>query len=198
MESSLAPCNHEEADTRLFLHALHCAQNGHHRILIRSVDTDVVVLAIAIFHALSLDELWVAYGVKKHYRLIPTHTIANSLGENKAKALLFFHAFTGCDTLSSFSGIGKKTAWDTWTNFPDITDTFLSLSQEPSSVSDENVCQLERFVTRLYDRTSECTEVNQARKLLFTKGRQIDRRNPQKQPSRNISSGRQDTSGAKR
>ena len=35
-----------------------------------------------------------AYGTKKHYRLIP--------------ALPFFHAFSGCDTLASFSSMGRK------------------------------------------------------------------------------------------
>ena len=47
--TDIAPCNHEEADTRLILHARHCAKSGHRRLLIRSVDTDVVVLAIASF-----------------------------------------------------------------------------------------------------------------------------------------------------
>ena len=34
---------------------------------------------------------------------------------------------------------------------------------------------LQRFVLLLYDRTSECTRVDLCRKLLFAKGRQIDR-----------------------
>ena len=42
-------CNHEEADTLLIFHALHCAKHGHCRILNGSVDTDVV-LSIATFH----------------------------------------------------------------------------------------------------------------------------------------------------
>ena len=71
MGPDLAPCDHEEADTRLFLHARHCAQNGHKKVVIRSVNTYVVVLAIANFHTLFLDELWIAYGVKKHYRVLP-------------------------------------------------------------------------------------------------------------------------------
>ena len=43
-----------------------------------------------------------------------------------------------------------------------------------ASVSDEQMSQLERFAVLLYDKTSECTQVNQARKLLFAKGKQID------------------------
>jgi len=172
-QSALAPCDHEEADTRLFLHALHCAQSGHRKVLIRSVDTDVVVLAIDKIPDISLEELWVAYGTKQHYRLLPAHAIADSLGEEKARALPFFHPFSGCNTSSSFSSIGKKTAWGTWGVYHDITHTFPELCQVAASVSEEQISQLERFVILLYDKTSECTHVNEARKVLFAKGRQI-------------------------
>jgi len=179
-QSALTPCDHEEADTRLFLHALHCVQSGHRKVLIRSVHTNIVVLAIAKFHDLSLEELWFAYGMKKHYRLLPVHAIADSLGEEKARALPFFHAFSGCDTSSSFSSIGKKTAWYTWGVFPDITHTFAQLSQVAASVSEEQISQLERFVILLYDKTSECAHVNEEERYFFVKGRQIDRIPPTK------------------
>ena len=65
--TDIVPCHHEEADTHLNLDALYCVKHGHRRTLIRSVDTDVVVLSIATFHALSIDELLIAFGVKKHY-----------------------------------------------------------------------------------------------------------------------------------
>ena len=45
--SRLCPCDHEEADTRIILHSLDAYENGFHEITIRTVDTDVVVLAIA-------------------------------------------------------------------------------------------------------------------------------------------------------
>ena len=50
--SSLAPCLHEEVDTRMFVHAADAASRGHKKIIIRSVDTDVVVLAVYGFHNL--------------------------------------------------------------------------------------------------------------------------------------------------
>ena len=46
-KAGLAPCNHEEADTRIFVHARHASLYGMKKILIRTVDTDVVILAIA-------------------------------------------------------------------------------------------------------------------------------------------------------
>ncbi|PIK35466.1 hypothetical protein BSL78_27714 [Apostichopus japonicus] len=49
--TSLAPCNHEEADSRMLLHASHAAKHGHHSIVIRTVDTDVVVLAVSVYRS---------------------------------------------------------------------------------------------------------------------------------------------------
>ena len=45
--SSLAPCSHEEADMRMLLHVQDALQQGHKKILLRKVDTDVLVLAVA-------------------------------------------------------------------------------------------------------------------------------------------------------
>ena len=44
----------------------------------------------------------------KHLRYIPAHDIAKELGYEKALSLPMFHAFTGCDTVSSFAGREKK------------------------------------------------------------------------------------------
>ncbi|CAH0382503.1 unnamed protein product [Bemisia tabaci] len=44
-------------------------------------------------------------------------------------ALTFFHAFTGCDSVSSFYGEGKTKAWSIWNKLEnDLTGTFLRLS----------------------------------------------------------------------
>ncbi len=44
--SSLAPCTHEEADTRMLLHLEDAVHQGHSKVSIRTVDSDIVVLAI--------------------------------------------------------------------------------------------------------------------------------------------------------
>ena len=118
--SSLAPCTHEEADTRIFLHVKDAVQHNHSKITIRTVDTDVV-LAISAAQSLDVSELWVAFGVGKNFRFIAAHHIARALGPEKCIALPMFHAFTGCDTVSFFGGRGKKTAWDTWKAYHDAT-----------------------------------------------------------------------------
>ena len=41
----------------------------------------------------------------------------------------FFHALTGCPML----GIGKKSGWAAWTNFPDVTETVTSLTENQTT-----------------------------------------------------------------
>ena len=136
--SALAPCSHEEADTRMFLHAKDAAEKGHRRIMLRTVDTDVVDLAVSTVVSMENTQLWIAFGTGKHLRYIPAHEIATSLGAEKAQALPMFHAFTGCGTVSSFAGKGKKTAFDTWRLFNAATEVFARLFTRPTSL--DNVC----------------------------------------------------------
>ena len=121
-------CSHEEADTRLVLHAYHASQSGYRKILIRTVDTDVVVLAVSRVQDLSVDEIWIAFGTGKHFRYLPIHSIAEQLGPQRSKDLPMFHSIIGCDTVSFFSRRGKTSAWDSWNVFPQITDTFSMLA----------------------------------------------------------------------
>ena len=174
--SRLAPCTHEEADVKLMVHAADLSSQGHRRVMIRTVGTDVLVLAVAVYPQIEVDELWVAFGAGKNMRYIAVHSIVAFLGEAKATALPAFHAFTGCDQTSAFCGRGKKSAWETWSSFPEVTAAFAVLASVPSVQSVFEAMQvLERFVVLLYDRTCPVAGVNEARKRLFTqKGRSIE------------------------
>lgn len=46
--ANLAPCSHEETDTRMFLHAADAVEEGYRKIVLYTVDADVLVLAIAL------------------------------------------------------------------------------------------------------------------------------------------------------
>ncbi len=166
--SRLTPCDHEEADTRMILHLADAVSEGFRTFILRTVDSDVVVLAVAAASKLDVRELWVAFGTGKKFRYIPAHEIALSLGPNKSQSLPIFHAFTGCDTVSSFHTRGKKTAWETWKAFEEVTATFLSLSDGPSEITEDQVTMLERFTILLYHRTSSKVHIDEARQELFT------------------------------
>jgi hypothetical protein len=162
----------------MMLHAADAVQQGHQKILVRTVDTDVLVLAVATFFQLPFQrqlEFWVAFGTGKHLRFIAVHELASSLGPENSKALPVFHAFTGCDTVSCFAGRGKKTAMEAWKAYPDVTSAFMMLASPPCHITEEYMKVLERYVILLYDRTSDKFQVNDARKQLFSqKGKALE------------------------
>ena len=80
-------CTHEEADTRVFLHAADWLKQGHKKVIIRTADTNVVVLAISFVEEIKMEELCVAFGTGKYFRYIATHAIASSLAADKSRAL---------------------------------------------------------------------------------------------------------------
>ena len=106
---NLAPCSHEEPDTRLLLHVANAVLKGYRKLC--EYSHSIVVLAIAKFNEIKPDELWLAFGTKSSSRYIPVHKIVDRLDTTICKVLPVFHAFTGCDTVSAFAGRGKKTAW---------------------------------------------------------------------------------------
>jgi hypothetical protein len=173
--SSITPCSHEEAGTRLILHTDHVGKSRIKSAMIKTVDTDVVILAVGMFQELINCGLNLA-PEERTLRYISIHTLVEKLGQDKAKALPGLHAFTGCDQVSAFSGRGKQTAWKTLESMPESIQTFKTLGNMPSDPDIvENVATVERFVVLLYDRSSECQTTNDARQELFTrKGRSID------------------------
>ena len=48
----LTPCNHEEADTRMFVHVGHAVSDGHNMILIKASGTDILVIAVSLDQSL--------------------------------------------------------------------------------------------------------------------------------------------------
>ena len=105
--SLIKPCTQEEADGRIVLHIKHAVQCGHRHIMVRTSDTDVVVLLVSEMKNIRADEIWIPFGIGKKFKYISVHGIAHQLGPRKSKALGIFHAFTGCDVTSFLAGKGK-------------------------------------------------------------------------------------------
>ena len=117
----MANCNHEEADTRIVIHVYDALERGAKKVMVRTVDTDVVVILIGQFYNIvgqySEAEIWVAFGTGKQFRYYSINHVCANLGIDRSLCLPPFHAFTGCDTTSSFFGRTKKTVWATWTAY---------------------------------------------------------------------------------
>ena len=117
-------------------------------MLICTVDTDVVVLAVIGINYLPAGcELWLAFGTAKSFRYLAAHQIAARFGSEMSCALPMFHALTGCDTVSSFAGQGKKTALWTWKSLPELTDALLRLADGPKEIPDDAMNKIEMFVS---------------------------------------------------
>ena len=171
--SLLSPCSQEEADTRLLLHTSSCAG----KCIIKTVDTDVVVISVAHYFEMAIEELWVELGTS-NVIFYPIHDIAQALGPSMCKALLFFHAFTGCDTVSSFLHIGKKTAWNVFvkhkTKFEEVFVQLCSLDH----LDDHKFAKIQEFVCLMYCKDAVIKTVNKCRLLMHRRGIGFDRLPP--------------------
>ena len=106
------------------------------------------------------------FGKEKDFRWIPVHQTIRALGP-RCRGLHFFHAYTGCDTVSAFVGKGKMSAWQTWNVFQAATEVFTRLSAPVSSITDDELSIIEECVVIMYDQASETNYFDEARLDLF-------------------------------
>ena len=91
------------------------------------------------------------------------------LGSSVCHLLPAIHVITGCDSVSSFSGIGKKTAFSiikTKTN--EFIDMFEFGESPTLSLECASVIACIKFACYLYDSKTTMMDINQLRLKLFT------------------------------
>lgn len=155
---------HEEADGRLFLHAAHAAQTGYPAVVISSDDTDVFIMALA-FHTEIASKLFQKCGTKERKLIIDITKIAASVGTDVCHGLIGMHAYTGCDTVSTFASKGKLGALKLLRSSKEVQETF-ELGQE-WNVAEELMDKLENFTCLLYASKSGTKELYSLRYHLF-------------------------------
>ena len=169
--AGLMSCTHEEADTRMFVHATDGAEHGMNKILLRTVDTDVVVISIRMAQKIGCDCIWFAFGTgtsPSTCRYLDATAMAQALGDAKCGGLPAFRALTGCDVTSPFAGKGKCTAWTAWDAYDDATSAMCTLSRMPTTESVMNVLPIiKRLTVIMYDRGISESSVNGERLVLF-------------------------------
>lgn len=138
---------HDEADTLLIYYASEARKLGL-TVHIYSQDTDVLVLATHNLAVLGEDAAMIM-GTGTNRRVLPLLPIQNALGEERAQALMGFHAISGCDTTGRIFG-KSKTLW--WKAFMDCGDDIVGalarLGQE-SEPSCEVLGHCEAFICKL-------------------------------------------------
>ena len=167
MQCTLLPdyrCNHEEADTRMFFHALKCAQSGHRSIVIKSSDTDVEVLAL--HHSAEIPaRLYLCSGTSQRERFVDVCAVSENLGNDICKALVGMHSLTGYDTTSAFVGKGKKRGFDLIHKREEFIVLMHQLG-ENFNLEESIVKACQKFVCALYGR-GNVKEVNEVRYHVF-------------------------------
>ena len=164
----LEPCDHEEGDTRIAFHLYDAVKKGATKILVRTVDTDILVILIGLLSNLHPDtHIWIAFGTGKNFVLMQSTRVWGLKSQK-----LYHHAFTGSDTTSHFHGKGEKSAWDAWKAYADITRTFACIAEQPFqplTIESELFEKLERYTCVLYDKSSTVTNVNELRQEMFSR-----------------------------
>ena len=169
-------CNHEEADTRIVLHIRHALERGAETVLVRTVDTDVVVILVGKLHDLLAynqhAKVWVAFGMGRHFSIISINTsvpLLEKLGHELYQSST--HSL-GVTVLHSSVASEKKTAWRAWELNSQVTPALQNIATHPFqqlTVSSENSQKLERFTIIMYDRSSPLASVNDTQLMLFSK-----------------------------
>ena len=101
------------------------------------------------------------------------------MGQLRSQVLVFFHAFTGCDTTSAFKGIGKKKLYEALKAYTEIETIFADFHEHPFPALNENDSRfekIERFVILMYSQTSILTSVKEAMmNMYFSRTQNIEK-----------------------
>ena len=116
-------------------------------VVVRTVNTNVVVIALGYFHQLQDKRIWVESSVqsKNNLTYISINQLFDQLVEPLCKVLPFYHAFTGCDYTSSFNRKGKIKPFKLLEKNPELQQAFLNLPHS-GDISGDIKLIIESFV----------------------------------------------------
>ena len=107
-KTDINQCSSKEVNPRIVRHVITLGKKGYTNVEVTTVDSDVVILCLTyadVAMSNGIERFLVIYGSKD--KKIDTIDDFNKFGVSVCKGLAFFHAFTGCDTVSSFVKSGK-------------------------------------------------------------------------------------------
>ena len=157
------------------VHVADAIDQGAKTILVRIVDTDVIVIIIGVFFAFVKMHCHIHLGCIwfwNEFQCFHINEICICLGQPRCTALPMYHAFSGCDMTSQFRGKGKKSSWEAWNAFPKVTNAFLFLAEHPFKQIDScsNIFKLlARYVCAMYNKTCMTYSVNELQQELFSR-----------------------------
>ena len=104
----MSDCSHEEADTRMLVHLRAALENGLTSFLVRTVDTDVIIILLGKYHGIkqvcSHLNLWVRFGVGKAVKNIHINATFEHLGAKVLGQFIMHEFFLASSGLYQLSG----------------------------------------------------------------------------------------------
>ena len=115
------------------LHAADAARRGYTHAIVRTVDTDVVVIAVANSNTFSYPSFGLSLMLANTRNICQRTRCSVVLAIEKSHTEdLAFHAFAaGCDQTSPFAHYGRKRAWEASGALNDVMAAFQALSNAP-------------------------------------------------------------------
>ena len=141
--------SHEEADSRMLFHLSKCSTPSN--IVIRTVDTDVLIIALGSLHLLAESkQVWIETGLvtKNTLRYININQIHNHFGVGFCTGLPAFHAFSGRDYTASFNRKGKTRPMKLLEKNGSVQQVFSKL-HDWDAITEEDI-QIVGFVCAMY------------------------------------------------
>ena len=111
--------------------------------------------------------MWVSLVLETNCGTFQIHDICGTMSSATAKAHPTFHALTGSDNTSFFSGTEKVSAYAKWSARPELTTTLWYLMYKPETPSSDGIAVIESFLITLYLVYCTLTDVKQARQQIF-------------------------------
>ena len=164
-------CNYEETDIGMFLHAEEISHTNIRNIVINTPDTDVFLIGITASNQINTN-LFIRTGTGKKAQIISVSKVKEALQmkyvlinmQLVTNTLLGLHAYTGCDTVSAFSGKSTvlflvKVKWNHWNWWWRMKSTSARLqSGEEEEISTSSFDALVEFVCELYGHKENSTD----------------------------------------
>ena len=126
-------------------------------IVVYSSDSEFLLLCLAYYHHCEFEgstcTVFCNIGMGPCSKIYNVNVNAQAIGLDTCQALPFFHAFTGCDTVSSFFNHWKKSMWEAWRKYPNhysLTQIFEILSGTPEQIYPFQLNEIENFFKFVY------------------------------------------------
>lgn len=157
--------NHEEADTKLVYHACQLESELTTNVLIKSCDTDILIIMLGNMENLKCDSLniYMEYGAANKKRTLNLTQLYIELGPTVCTSLPGFHALTGCDYNPSFFKKGKKRPYQLIKQNLDYQKALTDLGNSKiPGLQYETFATLEKLVCELYGHKN-ISDINKVR-----------------------------------